>query len=43
MDFLARKVIEVCEAKGVHGFKMAFRISGQVMNSLLCSSTRMTT
>ena len=26
MDFLARQVIEACEAKGVHGFKVAFRI-----------------
>ena len=30
MDFLAHQVIEACEAKGVHGFKVAFRISGQV-------------
>ena len=30
MDFLARQVIQ---AKGVHGFKVAFRISGQVVNS----------
>ena len=33
MDFPARQVIEECEAKGVHGFKVAFRISGQVVNS----------
>jgi len=33
MDFLARQVIQACEAKGVHGFKVAFRISGQVVNS----------
>ena len=33
MDFLACQVIEACEAKGVHGFKVAFRISGQVVNS----------
>ena len=33
MDFLARQVIEACEAKGVHGFRVAFRISGQVVNS----------
>ena len=25
---LARQVIQACEAKGVHGFKVAFRISG---------------
>ena len=24
MDFLARQVIQACEAKGVHGFKVAF-------------------
>ena len=33
MDFLARQVIKACEAKGVHGFKAAFRISGQVVTS----------
>ena len=32
-DFLARQVIEACEAKGMHGFKVAFRISGQVKTS----------
>ena len=25
MDFLARQVIEACAAKGMHGFKVAFR------------------
>ena len=33
MYFLARQVIEACGAKGMHGFKVAFRISGQVVNS----------
>ena len=32
MDFLARKVIEVCEANCVRGFKAGLRIRGQVMN-----------
>ena len=31
--FMARQVIQACEAKGVHGFKVAFRISVQVVNS----------
>ena len=33
VDFLARQVIEACEAKGVHSFKAAFHFSGQVVIS----------
>ena len=35
MDFLACHVIEACATIGVHGFKVAFLISGQVVNSPL--------
>ena len=31
---LARQVIKACEAKGVHGFKVAFPISSQIVNTL---------
>lgn len=33
MDFLARQVLQECEAAGVRGFKVAYRLHGQLMDA----------
>ena len=32
MDFLARQVIQECEEAGVRGFKVAYRINGELVS-----------
>ena len=33
MDFLARQVIQECEEAGVRGFKVAYRINGELVEA----------
>ena len=45
MDFLARQVIQECEEAGVRGFKVAYRINGELVSpteGLLNALTQMT-